>query len=242
MSQADDAMKTVRQRLRAEYPPGEELPDEEMLAASYGVSRKLVREAVSRMVVEGALEKRWGVGTFALDTKPPGNFGLLSIRSGVVASLSATGSEVTLPISSMTISEADEAAFPDFPDSKILNIYRVYALDGSPAIFIRDSIVAESGDKRIDTGTGDWMSLLIADLLAQIGLNFTELKMHLDARLCSNEEAEHLAMRTHSPVLSAAGHALDETGRTLLYVNSVIRTDVIQPVVSSDLLNPTLSF
>ena len=160
MNQLHETIRALRQRLRTEFNPGEKLPDEQVLAASFGVSYPTVREAISRMVAEGALERRSGIGTFVLQSEPAGSFELLSFRPGVAAALSATGREVTLPISSMAIGEPDASAFPDFPSSRILNISRVYALDGQPVMFICDSIVMEYEEKCIDTGTGDWMSLL----------------------------------------------------------------------------------
>lgn len=49
---------------RGELAPGAQLPTEKMLAASFGVSRAVVREAVARLKADGRIETRQGAGAF----------------------------------------------------------------------------------------------------------------------------------------------------------------------------------
>ncbi len=49
---------------REEIAPGERLPTEAEIAAQYGVSRTVVREAISRLRADGVLTARPGAGTF----------------------------------------------------------------------------------------------------------------------------------------------------------------------------------
>lgn len=49
--------------LRADYQKGALLPDEVALAAQLGVSRGTVRSGISKLVFEGVLERKAGVGT-----------------------------------------------------------------------------------------------------------------------------------------------------------------------------------
>lgn len=85
--------------------PGERLPSESSLIAEHGVSRTVVREAVTRLQAEGLVHTRRGSGSFAL-TPPAGPAGtgrsvrtlqdrchLLAFRIGVeseAAALAAT--------------------------------------------------------------------------------------------------------------------------------------------------------
>ena len=48
------------------YKPGEKLPTEPEVMAEQGVSRTVVREAMSRLQAAGFVETRHGVGTFVL--------------------------------------------------------------------------------------------------------------------------------------------------------------------------------
>ena len=55
------------------YKPGEKLPTEPEVMAEQGVSRTVVREAISRLQAAGLVETRHGVGTFVLPpaAQPP---------------------------------------------------------------------------------------------------------------------------------------------------------------------------
>ena len=50
--------------LKGECQPGERLPSENDLAASFGVSRISVRQAIQRLATMGLIETRWGEGNF----------------------------------------------------------------------------------------------------------------------------------------------------------------------------------
>jgi GntR family transcriptional regulator, transcriptional repressor for pyruvate dehydrogenase complex len=52
---------------RRELAPGDKLPTESELMAAYGVSRTVVREAISRLQAAGIVETRHGIGTFVLE-------------------------------------------------------------------------------------------------------------------------------------------------------------------------------
>ncbi|WP_426811347.1 FadR/GntR family transcriptional regulator [Pseudomonas sp. WOUb67] len=53
---------------------GDKLPTEATLIATEGVSRSVIREALSRMQAAGLVETRHGVGTFVLDMPAPESF------------------------------------------------------------------------------------------------------------------------------------------------------------------------
>ena len=63
----DDLTAKIRSGL---YGPGEQLPTEPEVMAEQGVSRTVVREAISRLQAAGLVETRHGVGTFVLPPRP----------------------------------------------------------------------------------------------------------------------------------------------------------------------------
>jgi len=54
--------------------PGDKLPTESAVMAELGVSRTVVREAISRLQASGQVETRHGIGTFALEAPTTHNF------------------------------------------------------------------------------------------------------------------------------------------------------------------------
>ena len=50
---------------------GDKLPTESAIMQAQGVSRTVVREAISRLQASGLVETRHGIGTFVLDTPAP---------------------------------------------------------------------------------------------------------------------------------------------------------------------------
>ena len=64
---AQEVMETMEREIRQGiYQPGEKLPTEPEVMARQGVSRTVVREAMSRLQASGMVETRQGVGTFVL--------------------------------------------------------------------------------------------------------------------------------------------------------------------------------
>lgn len=56
---------------KGELRPGDKLPTETAIVTEQGVSRSVVREAISRMQAAGLVETRHGIGTFVLPPPPP---------------------------------------------------------------------------------------------------------------------------------------------------------------------------
>lgn len=62
-----DVVQAIADRIRdGGLPPGTKLPREADLMAEHGVSRTVVREAMSRLQAAGMVETRHGIGTFVI--------------------------------------------------------------------------------------------------------------------------------------------------------------------------------
>ncbi|WP_019810885.1 FadR/GntR family transcriptional regulator [Saccharomonospora halophila] len=65
----------IKERILAgDLAPGEQLPSENTLIAEYGVSRTVIREAVTRLRAEGLVETFQGRGSFVLALPEPTSF------------------------------------------------------------------------------------------------------------------------------------------------------------------------
>src|ERR1041384_7586826 len=63
---------SIRQGL---LKPGEKLPTESSMMAQHGVSRTVVREAISHLQASGLVQTRHGIGTFVLEPAPSAGLG-----------------------------------------------------------------------------------------------------------------------------------------------------------------------
>src|SRR5690606_10142618 len=97
----------ARQIRSGAYPVNARLPTEKIMTQEYGVSRTVVREAISRLKSEGLVETRQGSGTVVLDPKTSEAFRLglpdtnpargvlriIELRRGIEAEMAALAAE-----------------------------------------------------------------------------------------------------------------------------------------------------
>src|SRR3954452_356101 len=70
-------LQTFRDQIRnGQFKPGDKLPTESVLMAKHGVSRTVVREAISGLQSAGLALTKHGIGTFVLDGPAPLKFQL----------------------------------------------------------------------------------------------------------------------------------------------------------------------
>lgn len=77
VSLAEQLVERLTLQIRAgELAPGAKLPTEAEIIASHGVSRTVVREALSRLSAAGLTETHHGIGTFVREAAPASGFGI----------------------------------------------------------------------------------------------------------------------------------------------------------------------
>ncbi len=70
-----EVVQHLQQLIQAgQIKPGDKLPTESAVMAELGVSRTVVREAISHLQASGQVETRHGIGTFALEAPTSHNF------------------------------------------------------------------------------------------------------------------------------------------------------------------------
>jgi DNA-binding FadR family transcriptional regulator len=80
-----DLVQALGDRIRdGRLAPGAKLPPEITIVKEFGVSRTVVREAISRLQAAGMVETRHGIGTFVLG---PGDPGVFRISAAQIATL-----------------------------------------------------------------------------------------------------------------------------------------------------------
>jgi GntR family transcriptional repressor for pyruvate dehydrogenase complex len=103
---AQGVVEDIGARIRqAQLKPGDKLPPESAIMDEYGVSRTVVREAISHLQAAGLVETRHGIGTFVL-ARPQGVPGGLAIDANDIVTM-----RDVLAILELRISLETEAAW-----------------------------------------------------------------------------------------------------------------------------------
>lgn len=148
----------------AEYPPGSKLPNEDLLAHRFAVSRTTIREAVRGLAEEGYLLRRQGSGTFV--TARPLLRNSLDRNFSYTSYLESTGVRGGRRILSLRTVPADAYVVEQLaiqPGDPVVELRRVRTADDRPAVYSVDRIPADIVDERRDRrGLGGSLYALLA--------------------------------------------------------------------------------
>jgi len=131
---AAQIVKDLSQRIRAgEIRPGEKLPSESQLVGRYGVSRTVVREAMSSLRTAGYVDVRHGVGAIVREPPNPARLDLADVSIEVI--------NEALAVLELRIGVETEAAALAAQRRSVADLA---ALEGDLAAFKR--AIADGGD------------------------------------------------------------------------------------------------
>ncbi|TLX52804.1 GntR family transcriptional regulator [Stutzerimonas nosocomialis] len=190
---------------------GEKLPTESAIMQAQGVSRTVVREAISRLQASGLVETRHGIGTFVLDT--PSTTGL-RIDPATIVTLRDVLSILELRIS-LEVESAGLAAQRRTPEQlaemrKFLDTLNESVAHSSDAVvsdFQFHQQIAEATDNRYFT---DIMKHLGTAIIPRARLN--------SARLVHDDQQRYLGRlsREHEEIYSAIARQDSDAARAAM--------------------------
>ncbi|HSK92172.1 MAG TPA: GntR family transcriptional regulator [Euzebyales bacterium] len=220
---------------RGDYGPGDALPSETQLCATYSVSRPTVRHAVAIMRSEGLIDVEHGRGAF--------------VRRRPMIQRHARNRHRHARASGRPLGFDYPARHGQAPGMRITRTGPVRApadvaarmgIDEASPAFIRERIVFADGEpvelsasyfpQELATGT----DLAVAEPLAtgvlryvedELGRRYHHIEEELTARVPSVEEAEVLRISTALPVLRVLYAAYDPTGDVIEVVDSLFPSD-----------------
>ncbi|CAL9609298.1 Mannosyl-D-glycerate transport_metabolism system repressor MngR [Streptomyces sp. enrichment culture] len=214
---------SLREAIQAgDYGPGDRLPGENDLMATYGVARMTARQALSVLRDEGIAEARKGAGVFVRAFRPLRRRGidrLASDRWGNGRSIwSAEIEGRALVVDRITVSEEPApdrvSAVLELPgnDTTVCVRRRRYVLDGKPVLlatsYLPLPLVTGSAITQEDTGPGGTYARL-----AELGHEPVHFREEVRSRMPSRQEAAELGMSAGTPVLLVCRTAFTDEGR-----------------------------
>ncbi|KOU19437.1 GntR family transcriptional regulator [Streptomyces sp. WM6368] len=216
-----DALRTA---IRAgEYGPGDRLPGENDLMATYEVARMTARQALGVLQNEGLAEARKGAGVFVRAFRPLRRRGIQRLAHdqwGSGRSVWSTDTEDReLVVDQIDVREAeadgrvcDALGVP--AGSRVWARSRRFVLDGKPVLFavshLPSDIVADSAVTQVDTGPGGTYARL-----AELGHAPVHFREEIRCRMPSADEAERLSLSMGTPVVQIVRTAFAEGGRVV---------------------------
>lgn len=203
--------------------PGDQLENEVDIGTGLGVSRPTVRQAIQRLVAEGLLARRRGVGTVVVNRRIQRALALSSLYEDLVA---AGRHPTTTVLSVQEIGADDEvaAALSVLAGDPVVKIERLRSADGRPLAVMRNYLLVERL-KAVEPEVALSQEGLY-EILRRQGVQFHSAEEVIAARRATASEALLLQAPRNTTVLTMTRTAADTAGRAIEYGNHAYRADL----------------
>ena len=197
-----------------EYSKGKMLPNEVELAKRLGISRNTVRQATNRLVYEGLLIRKKGVGTKVSDN----NNVVTRLDSWHSFTLEMNKKGIDFKTFEIDVNwvQPDETIrkfFAISQDKEVLCMERLRGLSESPIVYFISYFHPRVGL----TGKEDFSKPLYKMLEEEYSTVVSTSKEEISAKLADENIGEKLKIKVGSPVLKRKRFVLDPGGRPVEY-------------------------
>jgi GntR family transcriptional regulator len=204
--------------------PGEKIPTEAALCATYGVSRTVVRQALSDLDRTGLVTRHKGKGTFVASPKVS-EFVAQSLTS-LHEDLSARGERLETTVLRLEVEPVSPhvARMLELPESEqIVLLERLRFLRGEPLVVTTAHMPYALCAPILDLDMSD--RSLFETYEGELGYNLRRGTRAIESRAASAEVAEQLGVPEGAPVLVFSGVTYLEDGRPIEYFVGIHRGD-----------------
>lgn len=200
-----------------ELPPGTQLPGDHELSERLGVSRGVVRQALSELCHDGLIERERGRGTFV--SRPKTAQGLIGSLRGLADDAALQGQRLESTVLRLVERPADELVAAKLGlerGESIVEIERLRILDGEPWVLVVTSLpaVLVPGLVRRDLGGDVSLYRVLRD---EYGLAVGSAVRRVEATVTGAREAHLLRMRIGEPLLVLRSISYTRDERPLEY-------------------------
>jgi GntR family transcriptional regulator len=188
--------------------PGQRLDNELELAERLGVSRPTVRQAIQRLVQQGLVVRRRGLGTVVVAPRIMRPLALSSLYDD----LESAQRQPTTAVLAATEIEADEgiaALLSVSVGTPVLSVDRLRSADGTPLAIMHNYIPA----RLLAGAAADLDRVGLYDLLRRQGVQLHAAQQVIGARRATQQEARLLQATRTATVLTMIRTAFDPAGQ-----------------------------
>jgi GntR family transcriptional regulator len=196
---------------------GTQLPSEPKLASELGVSRTILREALSLHETQGSIVRRHGAGTFVVHTRPRIDSGL-EVFNSVEALAEKSGLEMRcamLKILPRLASQDESTTLGLMPKARVLQISRVMEVDHQPVAFMVDIVPEDLVEiEKLDSDfDGSILKYFLAKEKGFVATSYSEIK----PKLAGERLARSLNINEGTVLLSFDAKVFNQNGE-IVYI------------------------
>jgi len=203
---------------------GDKLPSEAELCERFGVSRIVVRQAMTRLVSERLIYRHQGRGAFV--AKPREDTDFVGRIVGFSGDVGARNHNVSRRILSATV-ERPSPYLQNFlgieSNVDVYRINRVLSVDGVPRILVEIIMLCSIAPGLLDEPISD--RSLYAILNERYGVVYEGAERWVEAASASAEQAQLLDVPEGSALLSIESRSYLNSGAFVEYFSAFYRTD-----------------
>jgi len=205
------------------FKQGELLPSEIVLAQSLNIGRQTLRQAMSKLVEEGLVERFSGRGTFVCEKKIRNDFFLDRSFSQEMAELGKTTSSKVINISNEVIDDRAPRCFLKKLGAPCLHLTRLRYGDEIP-IGLQEAIILT--ERCPDLNKHDFTKESLYRVITEIyGLEISEIYHIVNAIISTKAHAKLLEIKTGAPLLLEKSITFLADGEPIEATTSYFRAD-----------------
>jgi len=197
------AIEAITDRIESgELEPGTQLPPEDDLASSLGISRSTLREAMGHLETHGLIARRQGIGTFVSIPTGPGFFGGLERLEPFQYLASAAGkkhSPVQKTVSTIEANEEIASILNTKPGTELVRVQTIEAIDGTRCMYFDDHFInTGSLDKRL----AEYEESILSYMFDEFNPSLSHTRSEIFAIAANKDIAEKLDIPVGKPVFN----------------------------------------
>jgi GntR family transcriptional regulator len=188
--------------------PGDRLPGDHELCDEYGVSRPVVRQALSELQYEGVLQRFKGRGTFVVPQRTSQS--LVQSLTGLHDDVTSTGRTLRSEVRTLKVTAADSDVAGRLeiePGAAVVAIERLRFIDDEPWVFATGHVPAGLAPDLVDQDLRE--QSLYALLERRYGLRLVRSHRTVEAYGASGRLARDLGIPQNAPVLKLTSVSYD---------------------------------
>jgi GntR family transcriptional regulator len=210
------AIEAITERIESgELEPGSQLPPEDELASSLGISRSTLREALAHLETHGLIARRQGIGTFVSIPSGPGFFGGLERLEPFQYLATAAGkkhSPVQKTVSTIEANDEIGLILNTAPGTALVRVQTIEAIDDIRCMYFDDYFIDTGG---LEKKLADYGESVLTYMFDECDPALSHTRSEIFAIAANEDIANKLNIPVGKPVFNMIETYFASTGKIL---------------------------